>query len=256
MDRRLWIPMLLILNFCCGTGLAQSVDELLANHLQAVGGAEKIAAVQSLKMTGKILMIPLNDFRKAAGPGQEAPVTLIVKRPNRVRMEVDRQGKKIVQAYDGKDKAWGLQPDATEPDMLFDDEGGMGEMIALLLEDLAEPEGPLVGAKDKWKSVELEGKEGSASEPGFRLKLNPKEGFVRGATLDGKTFLLQQTLRPGSDFQLETSYSDYQPFNGVQLARTIESRIDGELFVRIRIDSVEAPTSLEDGVFQVPVKKE
>ncbi|HVN77436.1 MAG TPA: hypothetical protein VMW38_00390 [Terriglobia bacterium] len=256
MFRRLWISMLLILNFCCGIGQAQSVDELLAKHLQAVGGAEKIAALQSLRMTGKITMIPLNDFRKAAGLGQEAPVTLMVKRPNQVRMEIDRQGKKVVQAYDGKEKAWGLQPDATEPDMLFDDEGGMGEMMALLLEDLAEPEGPLVNAKDKWKSVDLEGKEGSAADAAFRLKLSPKEGFVRSALLGGKTFLLQQTLRPGSDFQLETSYGDYQPFNGVQLARTIESRIDGELFVRIRIDSVEVPNSLEDAVFQAPAKKE
>ncbi len=256
MLRKLWIPIVLILNFCCGTGQAQSVDELLAKHLQAVGGAEKIGAVQSLKMTGKILMIPLNDFRKAAGPGQEAPVTIMVKRPNRVRMEIDRQGKKVVQAYDGKEKAWGLQPDATEPDMLFDDEGGMGEMMALLLQDLADLGGPLVSAKDKWKSVELEGKEGSAADAAFRLKLTPKEGFVRSALLDGKTFLLQQTLRPGSDFQLETGYSDYQPFNGVQFARTIDSRIDGEPFVRIRIDTVEAPGSLEDALFQAPAKKE
>src|SRR3974390_3135837 len=105
MLRKFWIPIALILIFCRGTGQAQSMDDLLAKHLQARGGAEKIGAVPSLKLTGKILMIPLNDFRKPAGPGQEAPVTLVVKRPDRVRMEIDREGKKVVQAYDGGDKA-------------------------------------------------------------------------------------------------------------------------------------------------------
>ena len=255
MIRSPWIPVSLALGLCCGLAQAQSVDELLAQHLQARGGAEKLNAMQAVKMTGKMSMIPLNEFRKAAGPGQEVPVTLMEKRPNKARLEIDLQGKKLIQGFDGGENAWGMRPDASEPDMLFDDEGGLGEMQALLLQDLADLEGPLINAKEKWRSVELEGKEGSGDDVGYMFKLTPREGFVRSAVLDGKTSLIRQTTRSGSDFQLETVYSDYRLLNGVQVPYSIEGKIDGELFTRIRIENVEVVSSLDGGLFQVPGKK-
>ncbi len=255
MIRSLWIPVSLALGLCCGIAQAQSVDELLAQHLQARGGAEKLNAMQAVKMTGKMTMIPLNDFRKAAGPGQDVPVVLMIKRSDQVRLEIDDKGKKLVQGFDGKGNAWGLRPDSTEPDMLLDDEGGLGEMQALLLQDLADLEGPLVNAKEKWRSVELEGKEGSGDDVSYMFKLSPKEGFVRSAVLDGKTSLIRQTTRAGSDFQLETVSSDYRMLNGVRVPYSIEGKIDGEPFTRIRIENVEVVSSLDDGLFQVPGKK-
>jgi hypothetical protein len=255
MPVRFRLSVIFFVGLFCQLALAQSVDELLAKHAQARGGSEKLSAVQAVKMTGKILIIPFNDFRKAAGAGQEYPLTLLVKYPNRVRLELDQQGKKTIFGFDGGENAWALRPDATEPDKLFEDEGGMGEMQALLLLDLADLQGPLVNAKEKWRLVELEGKEGSGDAAVIRLKLTPKEGFVREAVLDGNTYLLSQTTRGGSDFQLETSYADYKPSNDVQFARTTEGRIDGELFARIRIDNVEVVSSLDDALFQLPANK-
>lgn len=256
MIRKFWTPIIVALGFCWGTALPQSVDDLLSKHVQARGGVDKLNAVQAVRMTGKISMIPLNEMRKAAGPAQELPVTLMVKRPNRARLEMDSKGKKIIQGFDGGENAWGMRPDATEPDMLLWDEGGMGEMMGLFLEDLADLEGPLVNAKEKWRLVEMEGKEGSGDEAGLNLKLTPKEGFVRSAILDGKTFFLRQTTRGGSDFQLETAYADYRPMNGVQVPYSIEGRVDGELFVWIKIENAEPVSSLEDALFLVPAKKE
>ena len=255
MLRHFRVSMILCVGLFSECALAQSVDELLAKHAQARGGTEKLSAVQAVKMTGKILIIPFNDFRKAAGAGQEYPLTLLVKSPNRVRLELDQQGKKTVLGFDGGENAWVLRPDATEPDKLFEDEGGMGEMQALLLLHLADLQGPLVNAKEKWRLIELGGKEGSGDAEVIRLKLTPKEGFVREAVIDGKTYLLSQTTRGGSDFQLETSYADYKPSNDVQFARTTEGRIDGELFARIRIDNVEGVSSLDDALFQLPASK-
>ena len=241
--------------FCCTLSQAQSPDELLSKHVQARGGLEKLNAVQAVKMSGKIALMPLNEFRKAEGQAQELPLDLIEKRSNKVRLEIDAQGKKLIQGFDGAETAWGLRPDATEPDMLFDDEGGVGEMMALLMQDLADLEGPLVNAKEKWDKVQLEGTEGAGDDVAYRLKLIPKNGYVRHALLDGKTSLIRQTTRSGSDFQLETSYSNYRPLNGVQVPYSIEGKIDGELFVRIRFDNAEVAGPLDDTMFQLPGKK-
>ncbi len=239
----------------CGIARAQSPAELCSKDLEARGGLEKLNAVQGVKMTGTISMIPLNEIRKAAGPAQDTPFTLMQKRPNKVRLEIDMQGKKLIQGYDGADIAWGLGPDAKEPDMLLDDEGGMGEMVGLLLQDLADIDGPLVDVKKKWARVDLDGTEGSGDDLVYRLKLSPSEGFVRNVLLDGKTSLIRQTTRGGSDFQLQTVYSDYRPLDGVQMPYSIEGKIDGEPFVRIRFDKAEVVSSLDDALFQVPAKK-
>jgi len=248
-------PLGVALVLCCGISQAQSPDELLSKHLQARGGLEKLNALQTVKMTGKITLIPLNEFRKAEGVAKELPITLMEKRSNKIRLEIDLAEKKLIQGYDGEEIAWGLKPDATEPDMLLDDEGGMGEMLALLMQDLADLDGPLINAKEKWRTVQLEGTEGSGDNVAYRLKLTPMSGFVRHALLDGKTSLLRETTRSGSDFQLETVYSDYRLLNGVQVPYSIDGKIDGEPFVRIRIEKAEVVGSLDDALFQLPAKK-
>jgi hypothetical protein len=239
----------------CGIARAQSPDELLTKHVQARGGLEKLNAVQAVKMTGTITLIPLNEVRKAEGRAQELPVTLTGKRSNKVRLEMDSQGKKLIQGYDGGETAWGLRPDATEPDMLFDDEGGMGEMVALLMQDLADLEGPLVNTKDKWRTVQIEGTEGSGDAVVYQLKLSPRSGFVRHVLLDGKTFLIRQTTRSGSDFQMEAVYSDYRLLNGVQVPYSIEGKIEGETFARIRFEKAEVVGAPDDAMFQPPAQK-
>ena len=56
---------------------ALTADQVIAKNLEARGGAEKIAALKSAKVTGKMMM----------GPGMEAPFTMEWKRPDKVRME-------------------------------------------------------------------------------------------------------------------------------------------------------------------------
>ena len=60
---------------------AETLDDVLAKHFEALGGRDKIAAVQSAKMVA----------RQVFGP-QEVPATILWKRPNKVRLEFTLQG--------------------------------------------------------------------------------------------------------------------------------------------------------------------
>src|SRR5215207_5327167 len=70
----------------------QTADEIIAKNLEAKGGLDKLKAVQSMRITGKMMV----------GPGMEAPMIIEMARPHSVRMEFTIQGMTGIQAYDGK----------------------------------------------------------------------------------------------------------------------------------------------------------
>src|SRR5262245_14144903 len=78
---------------------AQTADEIISKNIQARGGLEKIKAVKSMKMIGRMTI----------GPGAEAPLTVEIKRPNKMRLDVTFQGMTLTQSYDGK-KGWVINP--------------------------------------------------------------------------------------------------------------------------------------------------
>ncbi len=81
---------------------ALTVDEIVARHVEALGGAERLAAVRSLRLTGADV-IGGGDFRI------DAEWALLVARPGQVRSEVSLQGLTAIDAFDGKD-GWSVQP--------------------------------------------------------------------------------------------------------------------------------------------------
>src|SRR5436190_20093781 len=85
-------------NLFAAEAAAPTVDSLIAKNLEARGGLDKIKAVQTMRMTGKMMM----------GPGMEAPMIIEMKRPANMRIEFTFQGMTGVQAYDGK-SGWSLE---------------------------------------------------------------------------------------------------------------------------------------------------
>src|SRR5262245_50298290 len=85
--------------FLAAAAHAQTADDLIAKNLAARGGKDKIKALQSAKITGKMSM----------GPGVDAPFTWEWKRPNNFRIEFVVQGMTGIQAYDGT-TGWQVMP--------------------------------------------------------------------------------------------------------------------------------------------------
>ena len=232
-------------------GLAQNVDELVGGHLEASGGLAKLKGLKSVRMSGKLSMSMMMQNASSAGSPSEAPVTIQIKKPNLIRMEIDLQGKPLVQASDGE-TAWSLRPGSEEPDNLSDDEGGMGEMTDLFLREIADLEGPLVDSREKWNKIELLGKENVEGTESYKLKLSPKDGFVRYLFLDTKTLRTTKLTRPGSEFLMETYYQDYRPEDGIVMPHTIESRVDGNRFSKLSLEKAELNVPIDDALFKMP----
>src|SRR6185312_1611292 len=90
---------LLAAGLISATAWAQTTDEIIAKHEKAMGGKDKIKAVKTERVTGKMVM----------GQGMEAPFTMEMARPNKMRMEFTFQGMTGVQAFDGT-TGWSVMP--------------------------------------------------------------------------------------------------------------------------------------------------
>jgi outer membrane lipoprotein-sorting protein len=85
------------LTLCCALAAlacAQdlTIDQLVEKNTAALGGAEAIQSINTLKMSGKLVL---------GGGAMEAPMTMLLKRPNLMRLEIQIQGRSVVQALDG-----------------------------------------------------------------------------------------------------------------------------------------------------------
>ncbi|HKS73408.1 MAG TPA: hypothetical protein VJQ82_09440 [Terriglobales bacterium] len=219
--------------------LAQTVDEVIAKHIAATGGADKIKAAKTLKMTGKAEM-----------QSMEAPFVMYVKQPNMIRNEITIQGLVLVQAWDGN-SGWAIVPftGKKDPEPVTADE-------AKELRDQSDL-WPLLDYQSKGNKVELMGKDKIEGSDAYKLKLTRASGDVEIVYLDTDSYLQikEESTRMvrGSEQQTETSLSDYRETNGLMLPYAIESSVKGSPDKqKITIDKVETNVPIEDSVFKMP----
>ena len=219
-----------------------TADQLVAKNIEAKGGAEALHALQSVKLTGKMLV----------NEGQlELAYTEIKKRPDAVRTELTLQGMTMVQAYDGKD-GWKISPfqGRKDPEKLSDDDN------KALMED-AEIGGPLVDWKEKGSKVEYLGTEDVDGTQAHKLKVTRKNGDVNYVYLDPDYFLeiriVTQRMEHGAQVETETDLSDYEKVNGVFLPLSTESgpkRSSDK--AKLIIEKAEGNVPVDDKAFQFP----
>jgi outer membrane lipoprotein-sorting protein len=220
---------------------AQTVDELLAKHVQALGGMEKMQAQKTRRATGK-LSFP---------GGLEIPITLDQKRPEMFRMDITFQGMDVVQAYDGK-TGWQIDPTqgkkTAEP---------LSEDDLKDAKENADFDGPLVNAKEKGNTVELMGKEDVDGTPAYKLKVTLKSGDVKYIYLDVDAYVpikeeSKRTIR-GAEREFESSIGDYKEEGGVMMPHSIESKPKGaSQSQKLTLDRVEVNVDIPDSHFQMP----
>src|ERR1041385_7239792 len=226
-------------------GFAQnqpSVDELVSKNIEAKGGATALQNLQSLRLTGKMLV----------RQGQiELGYLEIKKRPDDVRIEGSLQGMTQIEAYDGKE-GWRVSPffGRKDPERMSADD------VKALIED-TEIDGPLVDWKAKGSTVEYLGTEDVDGTPAHKLKVVRKNGDITFVYLDPDHFLeiriLTQRVRHGAYEEVETDLGDYEKAGGVFVPTSIEfGRKGAPDKQRIIVDKVETNVPVDDSIFHFP----
>jgi hypothetical protein len=188
---------------------SQSADELVNKNIQAKGGIDKIKAIKSVRITGKL----------SGGGGFTAAVAQENLRSNLVRETFALQGMTAVTAYDGT-TGWQIQPFGghKDPELMGED-----DMKDLLLD--ADFDGPLVDYKEKGNTVEFLGHDVVDGDDALRLKVTLKDGDIVYYYLDPDTYLeirkeVQEFIR-GSVRESVIEMGSYKPVAGVMYPYSI-----------------------------------
>lgn len=226
---------------------ATNVDTIVQRHLAALGGVEKMRAIQSTKATGKMTM------GGQQGQPVEASITFWNKRPASQRMEISMQGQRITQGFDGK-TGWMMNPAMGSAPQIAPAEDNRNAMAN------ADPDGsPLADYKSKGNTVQLLGKKDVNGSVAYELQVTLKSGSTSLLYLDEKTFLpvktavaRQQPGQPQQPLTVETYSSDYRPVNGVMMPFVTETRVGGRTMARTVMEKIEANMATDDSLFAVP----
>ena len=235
-----------ILGILCLTALAsaQTAEELVTKNIQARGGMDKIKAVNTVQMKGKIYVQGIN-----AEVGQEQ------KRPDMIRQNFTLQGMTQVQAYDGN-AAWQIQPfgGKKDPELMGDDDSR--DLI-----EQADIDGPLVDYQAKGNKVEYLGHDTVDGDDAYKLKVTLKNGDILYYYLDPDTYLeirteKQQFIR-GSVRETEQDLGSYKQVAGVYYPFSVEggTKNSPNDHVRITFEKIEVNVPIDDSTFKMPALK-
>jgi hypothetical protein len=176
---------------------AQTVDEVIAKHITALGGKEKLASLKTVKMEGSLSV-------------QGADVAMVITKKHLVGMRADisvmgTENYQIITPASGT---------------VFMPIQGMSEPTAMPEDQLKAAQGqldvqsPLLDYKEKGTTVELVGNEKVDGEDCYKLKLTYKSGVVSFYFISVKTSFIVQTSGKrninGQEMDIVTSYSNYK----------------------------------------------
>jgi hypothetical protein len=99
--RTSWYPLAALAIALSTAASATTLDEVYGKYIEARGGADKLAALKSLRVTGRAIFGQDGSF--------QADWAMLVKKPGMMREEITLQGLSTVDACDGKD-GWRVDP--------------------------------------------------------------------------------------------------------------------------------------------------
>src|SRR6266481_8444426 len=221
-------------------GANLSAAAIVDKNVAARGGLQAWRAVQTMSMEGKVgaggnqratLPVPVpgkrgNQSILPQRPPQEAqlPFMMELKRPRKMRLELQFNGQKAIQVFDGAN-GWKLRPflnrRVVEP--YTTDEMKSSSMQADL-------DGYLVDYAAKGTKIELAGMEKVEDRDTYKLKLTMKSGQSIHVWIDAQTYLEakiegQPRRLDGVYHPVEIYYRDYRPVSGLQIAHLLETKV-------------------------------
>ncbi len=225
---------------------AQTADEILAKYFANTGGIEKWKALKSWTQKGK------------AWQGQEFPMSMYAKTPNKMKLVINVQGTELVaQAYDGT-TAWMLNPFAGGKDPVKMDD----EMAKEIKDEEFEEE--FIDYKKKGHEVTLEGTEEIDGVKCYKIKLvknknNPKDDATELHFFDAENFvpIMQVSyvkVGPQKGTEVKTYMSDYQEVNGLMFPFSMEQKVDGKTIFKANTETMTINDITDDSIFAFPKK--
>ncbi|MBS1510518.1 MAG: hypothetical protein JST86_06750 [Bacteroidetes bacterium] len=176
---------------------AQTADEIIEKHIAAMGGKEKMATLNSVKMEGNMSV-----------QGTDVAITITKLHNTGARTDISVMGTENYQLVTPT-KAVSFMPiqGQTEPTPMPEDQAKAGQN-QLDLHSI------FVDYQNKGTQVELQGKESVEGNECYKLKVTFKNGSVTTYYIDATTYRVDKTSMMlsynGESVESATNYSNYK----------------------------------------------
>lgn len=209
--KRLSAVFLIIAIVFAGTANAQTVDEVINKHLDAIGGKDKWRTVNSIKSEASLTV-----------QGMEIPITLQQIHQKGMRQDfvvMNMNAFSIIRP----DSGWTYMPfqGQTTPEPMTADALKIGQ-------DQLDIQGDLLDYAAKGNKVELLGKEEVEGTEVYKIKLTRKSGNEQTQFIDTKNYYLvgvaTKLTANGQEMEMKVNYSNFQKLpEGITVPFTMES---------------------------------
>lgn len=254
-----------------------TADQIIARNVAARGGLKRWRAIHSMLMSGRLeagKARPVDAeqayFAKKMAKGRERrtlleqeqnqadaekdvqlPFVMRMERPRKMRLEITFQGQTAVQVFDGVN-GWKVRPFLGRVDA---EPYTPDEMKAVSQQQ--DLDGPLIDYAAKGTKVKLVGVERVEDHNTYKLQLTLKNGSVRYAWVDAKTFLdvkIDGSRRlDGKLHQVATYLRNYKTVGGLKIPFLLETSVEGvKDSEKIIIDQVVLNPKLDKNLFLKP----
>ncbi|CAG4990762.1 hypothetical protein DYBT9275_00607 [Dyadobacter sp. CECT 9275] len=240
MNSRFIFKAVIALLLSGGAVAAQTVDEIVNKHVDAMGGAAKLAQLKSVRIAADMEVMNM-----------QVPVTTTIVQDKGFRSETTVQGMTIIQSVNGN-TGWAMNPMSGDTKAVALPEEAVKALSAET--DLT----GLYNYKQKGYVLTLEGEDEVQGAKVYKVSMTVKGGIKRINYISKDTFYILKIVSAGNmggqEITTENVQSNFKQIDGITFAFTSEvknSMMPGATMLA-KIKSVEVNSKIDESIFQMP----
>lgn len=215
---------------------AQSVEEIVNKHLDAIGGKQKLSSINAVKMENAMEVM-----------GNEATTTITILNGKGYKSESEIMGSKMVQVINDKG-GWMINPmgGSSDPVDLPADAAKQAASQLFIV--------PLLDYSNRGMKLSLEGKETIGGADAYKLKVTNKEGADITMYIDASTFYLTRLVQTadvmGQKVTNTITYSDFKKTeHGWVVPYTTDIDMGGMFQLKNKLSKIEVNPTIDVSIF-------
>jgi hypothetical protein len=240
---RFWrLPVVAVAAFTVSFSVkAQTADEIISKHIEAIGGKDKISAMKSLYTEADL------EIQGNAGTSTSSVVF-----GKGSYTEIELAGQKIVNCVTADKGGWAINPFAgqttAEP---------MPESQANASKAQLYPGGVLLDYATKGNKVELAGQEEVNGVKAWKLNVTTKEGTKLVIYIDPATYYITKSVvklnMNGQEVEQGVSFSDYKKTEyGYVSPNSSTIELPGGMAINVTVRKIEVNKAIDAKIFDKP----
>jgi hypothetical protein len=217
---------------------AQDATAVLSKYIDAVGGKEKLAGINSVKYINTMNIM-----------GNEGPATIVVLNGKGFRSDAEVMGSKMVQVFTDKG-GWMINPmtGGSDPQALPEDQVKQNQGSIYI--------NPFLDFEARGEKAEYLGQEKVGDVNAYKLKIADKNGSATTYYFDPTTYYLIQSVKSaeimGQQMEVTTTFSDYRKTDyGWVIPQTMDINMGGQFSMTMKTKNVEVNTPVDASIFEM-----